>query len=106
MDNELKGRWVRALKSTHYAQGKKALRSENDKWCCLGVLCNIIDPDSWEQRPGDGLGHPLAIKSGNYLNEKGLCVTGLTEDQMHVLARLNDHGTPFHIIANVIQTFA
>ena len=33
--------WLKALRSGEYKQGKSALRSEKDEYCCLGVLSNL-----------------------------------------------------------------
>lgn len=41
MKPEIKAKWVAALRSGEYEQGKGALRTANDKFCCLGVLCDI-----------------------------------------------------------------
>lgn len=44
MKPELKKRWVKALRSGKYKQGKNYLRRqtpEGDRYCCLGVLCEI-----------------------------------------------------------------
>ena len=32
---------VKALRSGEYVQGLERLRSEDDKFCCLGVACDI-----------------------------------------------------------------
>jgi hypothetical protein len=47
MNPEVKARWVAALRSGKYAQGAGALR-KGDCFCCLGVLCDVLDPDGWE----------------------------------------------------------
>src|SRR4051812_10826866 len=41
MDPAVKARWVAALRSGEYAQGRSALRTAVDKYCCLGVLCEL-----------------------------------------------------------------
>jgi hypothetical protein len=41
MDAAIKAEWVAALKSGEYKQGQGALRGEDEKMCCLGVLCEI-----------------------------------------------------------------
>lgn len=33
--------WVRALRSGKYGWGKSELRPKQDKFCCLGVLCEV-----------------------------------------------------------------
>lgn len=35
-------RWLRELETTDKKQGKKLLRSKDDKYCCLGVGCELI----------------------------------------------------------------
>jgi hypothetical protein len=47
MDIELKNKWLAALRSGDYKQGAHRLRTVNDCFCCLGVLCDIINPDGW-----------------------------------------------------------
>lgn len=54
MDKELKEKWIKALRSGEYKQGKDCLRS-NDNYCCLGVLCDIIDSNSWVHDENSGL---------------------------------------------------
>jgi hypothetical protein len=47
MEPELKQKWVDALRSDKYKQGQWSLKTEDDCFCCLGVLCDIIDPHGW-----------------------------------------------------------
>lgn len=35
-------RWVAALRSGNYQQGQRVLRDENNGYCCLGVLCDLV----------------------------------------------------------------
>lgn len=46
MDPKLKRRWVRALRSRKYKQGREQLRDGN-KFCCLGVLCDLVPGRKW-----------------------------------------------------------
>ena len=46
MKKELKERWVAALRSGDYVQSQGCLQDEYG-WCCLGVLCNIVDGTKW-----------------------------------------------------------
>jgi hypothetical protein len=41
MKTAVKKLWVEALRSGEYKQGKKCLRTQDNKFCCLGVLCNL-----------------------------------------------------------------
>jgi maltoporin len=46
--------WQAALRSGKYIQGRGSLCQWNDttnqwEYCCLGVLCDMYDPDGWEE---------------------------------------------------------
>lgn len=41
MDQRVKEKWIAALRSGNYEQGRSALRSGN-QYCCLGVLCDLF----------------------------------------------------------------
>lgn len=78
---------VSALRSGTYTQGKQALRTTEDKFCCLGVYCDL--------RVQKGLGRWELAKSAGYyqyidesgdssisaLTEMAACNLGLTEYQ-------------------------
>lgn len=52
MNPEIKKQWVDALKSGEYKQGKGMLLSPSDKYCCLGVLCDLhskVTNTSWQK---------------------------------------------------------
>lgn len=50
MDIEIRDKWISALRSGEYKQGHGYLREvKNNSFCCLGVLCDIIDPDNWSK---------------------------------------------------------
>ena len=60
MKAELKQRWVRALRSRKYKQGRGALRKKTPDgftYCCMGVLADLIAPDSWENPEPNGKCH-------------------------------------------------
>ena len=50
MNPLIKAKWVSALRSGEFKQGTMQLRTLDDKYCCLGVLCalavreGVIDP--------------------------------------------------------------
>lgn len=48
MNPGIKASWLEALRSGRYQQGQGQLRSDRS-WCCLGVLCDVVDPDLWIQ---------------------------------------------------------
>jgi hypothetical protein len=41
MNPEVKTKWVNALRSSDYEQGRFALRDSQNCYCCLGVLCDL-----------------------------------------------------------------
>jgi hypothetical protein len=51
MNAELKAQWIAALRSGEYEQGSWQLRygspDEGLNHCCLGVLCDVVAPDNW-----------------------------------------------------------
>jgi hypothetical protein len=56
MDPQLKEKWLGALRSGAYAQTKNRLRSPENGFCCLGVVCNVLNHDGWNEtiRPNHG----------------------------------------------------
>lgn len=46
MTEELKAQWIAALRSGEYNQTRSALKN-NEGFCCLGVLCDVIDNTRW-----------------------------------------------------------
>ena len=53
MKRELKARWVAALRSGTYEQGRSQLRNCANDYCCLGVLADLYDPEGWRHRGND-----------------------------------------------------
>jgi hypothetical protein len=41
MNKEIKAKWVAALRSGEYKQASGVLRDSSNRFCCLGVLCNL-----------------------------------------------------------------
>lgn len=103
MDQDLKAKWVAALRSGKYEQGKWALNS-NNKFCCLGVLCDI-SPDV----------HPVGEVKGDviykYANNEQVSYLppafgdniGLDYEAEETLSRMNDRGNSFSEIADYIE---
>jgi len=48
MEASLKAKWIEALRSGKYKQGRLTLRTRNDCYCCLGVLCDVSNISKWE----------------------------------------------------------
>lgn len=110
MDPAWKMRWVAALRSGEYKQGREALRSDDDSFCCLGVLTDLcvkeglvgqwkrLGPDSdYEVDKTAGVAPPSVER-----------VTGLPSPDPEVSERetlscLNDSGSSFEEIADLIE---
>ena len=52
MNIEFKQKWIAALKNGEYEQSVNILRS-NIGYCCLGVLCDVIDNKKWNTVNGE-----------------------------------------------------
>jgi len=109
MNAEFKAKWVEALRSGRYLQGHQRLR-RGDTYCCLGVLCDLIDPARWEKENKDSptSGYLWYIGEGQgysveYLSDNSLAVVKLTDAQQRKLARMNDLSKSFQEIADYIE---
>ncbi len=105
-------RWIPALRSGRYRQGKRNLRNPNDTYCCLGVACDLMVTDGilteWKK---DGfhwqiMGQQtvLPTKASQFL---GMSMTGLisfVEGVPFSLSILNDEkGWTFDQIADILE---
>lgn len=45
MNPEVKAKWIAALRSGQYQQGAGRLRSGGNKFCCMGVLCDLAEKE-------------------------------------------------------------
>lgn len=100
-------KWVAALRSGKYQQGRGALRRLDNTYCCLGVLCEI-DGRYVAEEPQPQLNYdkaPMtyancAVYPPNPIWEDA----GLRWDGMNKLARINDASdSTFAEIADYIE---
>ena len=56
----LKDKWIAALRSGKYKQGKGALQ-RNESFCCLGVLCEVAGVHNFDH---DGFGMTYEFSDG------------------------------------------
>ena len=47
MTPEFKAKWLEALRSGRYAQGRCYLRTGANEFCCMGVALDLIDSTQW-----------------------------------------------------------
>lgn len=102
-------KWVAALRSGQYKQGTKVLRSHDNKFCCLGVLCNLHAQEHPEfaAMQTDPRRYDMM---GSLPPKRVLAWSGLRTDTAdygkgtgECLTALNDNGYTFEEIANIIE---
>lgn len=105
MDAGIKAKWIEALRSGKYVQGRTMLRTTDDKFCCLGVLGDVCASDKWAlHKFGDeGLDYwsferDDALLPDDFADDRG--VPYKTQEQ---LAEMNDQGKSFIEIADFIE---
>ena len=115
-------KWVDALRSGKYPQGKSKLRSTDDKFCCLGVGCDVVGA-KWLRQQGsgrcwvneidhDGLGLNSIFPPAEVALQLGLSLTPTKPDDAEAplrfggaLSYLNDsQGLSFAEIADYIES--
>jgi len=108
MKKEVMEKWVKALRSGDYKQGKGALHSEG-KFCCLGVLCEL-SPIEGKIRKYDNTyiyDGRYGVLPGSVLEWSGVtCSNGETRGHGNndtSLIHLNDTGNTFEQIADLIE---
>jgi len=101
MNEEVKNRWVEALRSGEYEQGADYLCSTDNKFCCLGVLVDIQADGDWVLPEGETewefKGDRMMIHFS--LREK----LGITMHEARKLSSKNDEGYSFQEIADIIE---
>ena len=102
MDPVVKARWVAALRSGAYKQGRTQLRTKHNTFCCLGVLCNLhaqahpefaaneTDPTTYEKA--------LVMPPTRVINWARMPSGAASR-----LATMNDNGLSFESIADHIE---
>jgi hypothetical protein len=119
MNKEIADRWVAALRSGEYEQGRGQLR-EGKSFCCLGVLCDIYQKEQgkghWQDLQENGLYEFADDEIGldwsevlpdHVMEWAGMCTTAGTfamGEEFNTLVELNDDdGSSFPQIADTIE---
>jgi hypothetical protein len=101
MNKAAKKRWVEALRSGEYKQGKNKLHSKGGRFCCLGVLCDIEIDGNWVY---DSSSECYSIMDGEkHEFPFDIRKKYLTYDQQCKLISMNDTGDNFDKIADWIE---
>lgn len=111
--------WVQALRSGSYEQGKGRLASHDDKFCCLGVLCEVAVEDGLTVTKTMSAGNtirydraadypPLSVIAWLDVDDLLDPVTptppeGFPQAFGSTLDSMNDHGFTFDQIADLIE---
>lgn len=87
MDNKIRNKWVKALRSRKFRQGKHQLctfdkNKGTAKYCCLGVLAKVVEP---KLRPSD-------FEEAVVLADIDIFLKAMSEDLQSTLAYINDSG--------------
>ena len=111
MDQLVKKEWVKALRSGDFKQGRGALL-KNEKYCCLGVLCEIAEDVGFdlEKRPNTRFPNLINFGEDNAFlppivalwSELDSCNPSVNEI---FLSRHNDAGDSFKEIADLIEKY-
>ena len=114
MREDIAKRWVEALRSGEYPQGRNELRSSNNHYCVMGVLCDVVKDDlglKWikvNSRRWDIDGNDF-YPSFNVLEFAGIRFDeDDSEDNVpaiEALIKYNDDGLGFDGLADVIEEF-
>lgn len=101
MDPEVRAKWTAALRSGEYEQGTGTLRDANDRYCCLGVLCDVAGMN-WSAMQEEGV--YMVEGCYDYPPAELIESVKLTDDRVQTLVSLNDDTrAPFTEIADYIE---
>lgn len=111
MSLDIRKQWVNALRSNEYEQGGGRLKNGR-KFCCLGVLCDLAvkagrgrwsDDDTFIDTNGDLNSLGLTTNMANWVGCGQPDALVRLRGQTYSLADLNDTGTSFNEIADLIE---
>jgi hypothetical protein len=120
MRKVVKQKWVEALRSGDYKQGKMQLHivgkgKKKDQFCCLGVLCDIYQKQQTKNKKkklfthvsdGTNVNGDVVFYDNNdsFLPTEVIAWSGLGPEWQDKLSELNDDGYTFSDIAKYIET--
>ena len=110
MNQEIKRRWIEALRSGQYKQGKSCLRGLDDTFCCLGVLTDLYVQEhgkKWIQSSNFNCNFFTFDGEGGVLPRSVIKWAGIYYENPVIgdfnLATFNDQGKSFTEIADLIN---
>lgn len=113
MKPEIQIIWTDALRSGKYKQGTKQLRSADNEFCCLGVLCDLHRQHTGgpEWMFDVAVGRTCYLRNSMFLPKEVMDWSGLKSvsglymlnDVSYELTHDNDNGKTFEEIADIIE---
>lgn len=105
MNKEIKEEWLAALKSGEYKKGIGMLRSGDDRYCCLGVLCDLHNK---KQEVNGWVAHKIVDETKySYHCSVGYSPLAVQEwsdlKTMITLTKLNDSSDTFDKVIEYIE---
>lgn len=101
LNPEIGSMWVEALRNGTYSQTRCVLQRDGEGHCCLGVLCDLVDPTGWGTPTSSSLVHHRDM--GSSPSRGVLMRAGLQLSEAGHLAHMNDSGKTFAEIADYIE---
>jgi hypothetical protein len=115
MNPEWKAKWVAALRSGEYKQGRHFLRKIDDTFCCLGVLCDLVAKEDpyfrWEKNSSNSAFNMLIddkmpsaeVYAFIEYSSEGDRMMWEARSRGTCLSEMNDAGHTFTEIADIIE---
>lgn len=107
MNPKVKKLWIEALRSGKYKQGIKRLRTVKNRYCCLGVLCDLYAKEHGKRWSRDTMGEWVLGMERDYPPDSVIEWAGTKHIGKKIagrdLAEHNDTGKTFLEIADLIE---
>lgn len=102
MDKSIKKKWIAALRSNKYKQGRNNLRTTDNCYCGVGVLCDVVDSKLWRKASLFYLFSGRSVILVDRLREQ----IKLPHETMMKVVSMNDAGKTFAEIADFVESSA
>ena len=96
MNQEMKIKWLEALRSGKYKQAVSRLMLKDhrgQRYCCLGVLCEISGLGEWTEEPSYSNVHEFIYNRGHFASNLPPAMRealGISDDDIETLVNMND----------------
>lgn len=90
--NAVQAAWVAALRGGQYQQGTGRLRDGDDKFCCLGVACDVVSGLDWFDNEAGGWDNDRHDGAYAWLSDDDSNEEVLTQSMVTTLGLTDDNG--------------